>query len=107
MRYVILALLLLASVARAENYPLLSMERLSVAGGLEYAQRSALGSGTILGTRSEFAVGVFPAYNLTHPDSLHAHLPHVSLTGFARLGLTSHEVIAGVGLRWLIFRGDK
>ena len=104
----LVALLVLPCIVGAEDYPLLSAERLSVAGAVNYGAISAAvkGAEPLVGTHDEFFVGFFPAYNLTHPDSTRKHLPHTSLAGSVQYGLTSKRVVGYVGFRWLFYGGN-
>jgi hypothetical protein len=100
----VFALNILASSAMAQAAPvpkpLLSVERLSVGAGLNYAFYSAPleSSARIPEFEKEWEVGVFAADNL---------IPHLSLVGSSAYGLDNKLFRSSVGLRVRLFQGGN
>lgn len=89
-----------AAQAVSEPKPLLSIERLSLGAGVNYAFFSAPleSSARIPEFEKEFEVGVFAAYNL---------IPHLSLVGSSVYGLDNKLFRSSVGLRVRLFQGGE
>jgi hypothetical protein len=86
---------------RAEDAPLLSSKRVSLAGGLNYEWRTTPlknNSEPLLERHGEWTTGLYGAYNLT---------PHASLVASSVLGFDSRQLRHTVGLRIRFFQGVK
>ena len=86
----ILALVAVATCARAETAPVLSMRRVSFATGLDHRWQPD--------RQVSWAIGVFGAYNLT---------PHASLVGSSLYDTKAARLEHRVGIRIRIFQGSK
>lgn len=87
--------------AKAEDAPLFSAKRVSLAGGLNYEWRTTPlknNSEPILERHGEWTTGLYGAYNLT---------PHSSLVASSVLGFDSRQLRHTVGLRIRFFQGVK
>ena len=99
---ILLSLVASASLAQAPAptvAPLFSAQRISLATGASYEWRTtplANNSEPLTGRHSEWAAGVFAAYNLT---------PHSSLVGSTTLGLDSKQFRHTLGFRVRIWQG--
>jgi hypothetical protein len=94
-----LIILLAAGFARAEDAPLVSSKRLSVASGLNYEWRTtplANNSEPVDGRHAEWSAGFYAAYNLT---------PHSSLVASSVIGLDSRQLRNTVGVRLRLWNG--
>jgi hypothetical protein len=86
---------------RAEDAPLFSSKRVSLAGGLNYEWRTTPlknNSEPLLERHGEWTTGLYGAYNLT---------PHASLVASSVLGFDSRQLRHTVGLRIRFFQGVK
>lgn len=102
----ILAMVLFSRLAVAQtpappvnNRPLLSVSRLSLAAGGQYAWRTtplANNSEPLCGRHAEWEAGLFGAYNLT---------PHGSLVGSTTLGIDSRQFRHTLGFRIRLWVG--
>ena len=90
-----------APVKAAEDAPLFSSKRVSLAGGLNYEWRTTPlknNSEPILERHGEWTTGLYGAYNLT---------PHASLVASSVLGFDSRQLRHTVGVRIRFFQGVK
>ena len=104
--FVALLLVALSFPALAQDQSMLSLDRLSIATGLDYAWYAPLADGETLPTlqRKEWEVPLNLAYNLlATPDKR----PLVSLIAGSSWGFDSHIVKTRVGLRLILFTGGK
>lgn len=93
------ALLFLTAVsAQAQDKPLFSATRLSLAAGASYDWFGKVGDQPLPLFKKEWKVGLFAAYNLT---------PHLSLVGSTDYGLDNKWTESKVGLRLRLFQGSK
>lgn len=92
----VLGVVLFAATAKAAEAPagrpLLALDRLSFAGGLNYCWYAAPldGSAPVPSFGKEWEAGLYAAYNLT---------PHLSLAGSSVYGLDNKNVQNRIGLR--------
>lgn len=85
-----------AAVAQAEDKPLFSLDRASLAVGMDYAWYQAAGDEPVPTFSKAWEPGLFGAYVLT---------PHLTLTGSGRYDLDNKLVRWKVGVRAVIWRG--
>lgn len=96
-----LALLLFRGVAQAqakESYPIFSVERASVAAGVNSQWLQSPSGSSVVGKKQEWNAGVYAAYQV---------IPHASLVGSVEYGLDSKQIQAKAGVRIRLWRGDK
>ena len=104
MKLLMMVLLLLAIALPAfaqqtePEYPLLSVSRLAIAAGGQYAFNSRLEEPQIRGVRHEWEFGLAGAYKLT---------PHLALTSSSFYAVDTKVLRTTVGLRVKIFQGKK
>lgn len=94
-------LFLNCTTVKADDAPLFSSKRVSLAGGLNYEWRTTPlknNSEPILERHGEWTTGMYGAYNLT---------PHASLVASSVLGFDSRQLRHTVGVRIRFFQGVK
>lgn len=96
----VFALSILASAVHAEDKPLLSVERVSLGAGFNYAFHAAPfeTSAPLPEFRKEFEAGLYGAYNLT---------PHLSAVASSVYGLDNKTFRTSLGVRIRLFQGGK
>lgn len=94
---ILLSLAVVASAAELVDRPLFSPTRLSLAVGGDYAFYSGANAPKFP-VKKEWQAGVFAAYKLT---------PTLSLVAASRYGVDSKQFDSKVGLRLLVWSGDK
>lgn len=89
-----------ASAQGSEDKPLATLDRVSVAAGLNYMWYSAPfdTSDPVPAFSRGFEVGVYGAYNLT---------PHLSLTGSVSYMLDNKQLEQRLGLRFRLYQGKE
>lgn len=86
-----------ASAAPVTTAPIFSVQRLALATGADYAFYSGA-QAPAFPVKKEWQVGVFASYKLTST---------LSLTGGTRLGVDSKQFDSKIGLRLLVWEGNK
>jgi hypothetical protein len=104
--FLALMLVAVAFPALAQDKPAFSLDRLSIATGLDYAFYSPTGSAPDLPTlqKKEWEVPLNLSYNLL---ATAAGKPLVSLIAGSSWGFDSHIVKTRVGLRLILFTGGN
>lgn len=95
----VLGIVAFAATAKAADQPLLSLDRLTFAGGLNYKFVSAPEpeSAPVPPFGKEWEAGLYAAYNLT---------PHLSLAGSIVRGFDNKQVEERIGLRVRFGKGE-
>lgn len=96
---VVASIVVFAATAKAADQPLLSFDRLTFAGGLNYKWIAAptAESAPVPAFGKEWEAGLYAAYNLT---------PHLSLAGSAVYGFDNKQVEERIGLRVRFGKGE-
>lgn len=92
--------------SRADDRPLIALERISIATGLDYAWYSDTDGGDDLTgfMKKEWEVPLNLSYNLVATD---AHKPILSLIAGTSWGTDTHMLKTRLGLRVILFAGGE
>jgi hypothetical protein len=109
--FVALLVVALSFPAQAQDKSAFSLDRLSIATGLDYAWTSSPNSSPALSPlqKKEWEVPLNLSYSLlsTAPNAISGPKPLLSLIAGTSWGTDSHIVKARVGLRLILFVGGK
>lgn len=94
----VLGLIIMASTVYALDAPLLSLKRLTVAGGANYAWYGGAEAPTVLSFDKEFTAGLYAGYNMT---------PHLSLAGASVYGFDNKQITTYIGVRLRLYVGSE
>lgn len=102
-----LMLLAVPVLADTSTAPLISAERLALAGGVNREFNTNLPGAASPLVASEWSAGIYGAYALTAPATDEKHVPKLALVGSGLYGFDSKLTRWSLGLRFTLFDGGK